>query len=185
MMSMQEDAKSKKISAEVMKNRLYESVVASPRRRRMSARADYLTPTRSESQDFSSFTEAARMVQSLPVTPAASQNVSPAQSPTSSRRFFGYFSRGATPHVRTPEEIHEDHWAEVQEDSWKGLASLFKPQPRYVSAASKYSPKLEYSAEMEEEIENGHQNFLGSGDASNIGMYSSIRTYRNDTYDPV
>ena len=87
MMSMQEDAKCKKMSAEVMKNRLYESVVASPRRRRMSARADYMTtPTRSESQDFTSFSEVARMVQSLPVTPAASQNVSPARSQTQNIR---------------------------------------------------------------------------------------------------
>ena len=34
MMSMQEDAKSRKLSSEVMKNRLYESVLVSPHRKR-------------------------------------------------------------------------------------------------------------------------------------------------------
>ena len=40
-MDLSEDARSRKISAEVMKHRLYESVITSPRRRRYSQRSDY------------------------------------------------------------------------------------------------------------------------------------------------
>lgn len=150
-MTLQDDAKSKRISTEVMKSRLYESVVISPRKRRMSTKTEYLISDQQRSQDFPSISQVARMVQSLPVTPAQSQNASPVQSPTFAEQQFGFFSRGATPHNLTPEE---GPLSVVQKDSWRGLASIFKPQPSFISA-SRYTSTLEYSAEMNEEIENG------------------------------
>jgi hypothetical protein len=127
MMSMQEDAKSRRISSEVMKHRLYESVLTSPRRRRFSGyygTGGDCTPT-------SSFQGYARMVQSLPVTPAHSQNVTPAHSPKSKKSFnFGFMSQGVTPTDPTPEEEE----MEVDADN-QGLANIFKPRPRFIAAS--------------------------------------------------
>ena len=149
MMSMQEDAHSRRISTEVMKNRLYESVVTSPRKRRFSMRVDY-GMSRSDVVDPQAY---ARMVQSLPVSPAHSQSITPAHSPTSNSRYmFGFFSRGATPHCMTPEELVEDEMSEMEcEDAhWKGLACLFKPQPRYIPGA-RYSHGFEENMECDEQ----------------------------------
>lgn len=125
MMNMQEDAKSRRISSEVMKHRLYESVLTSPRRRRFSGyygTGGECTPT--------SFQGYARMVQSLPVTPAHSQNVTPAHSPTSKKSFnYGFMSQGATPTDPTPDEEE----MEVEED--QGIASIFRPRPRFIAAS--------------------------------------------------
>ena len=74
------------------------------------------------------------MAMSMPVTPAHSQNVTPQHSPTSNKRFtWGWFSRGTTPRTGTT-PTDEEGIMEVEEDSWKGLASLFKPQPKYIPA---------------------------------------------------
>lgn len=135
MMSMQEDAKSRKISSEVMKHCLYESVLL-PSRRRLSMRpADYGNMTASEYGDDQDLRSYARMVQSLPVTPAQSQTVTPLHSPRTSRRFRAFFSCGMTPRNATPEE--DEHSLEVEEDSWKGLPSLFRPRPRYIPASGR------------------------------------------------
>lgn len=132
MMTMQEDARSRRISAEVMKHRLYESVVTSPRRRRFSMRMDYYGNTpECEVKNFS------RMVQSVPVTPAHSEAVTPAQSPTGEKKFlFGFFSRGTTPRGHTPDDELNCSIEEVEENrgSTTGLASLFQPQPRCILA---------------------------------------------------
>lgn len=136
MMSMQEDAKSRKISSEVMKHCLYESVL-SPSKRRFSMRpGNYCDMTVSEYGDDPSDPHSyARMVQSLPVTPAQSQTVTPLHSPKSNRRFRAFFSCGMTPRNATPEE--DEQSLEVEEDSWKGLPSLFKPRPRYIPASGR------------------------------------------------
>ena len=133
MMTMQEDARSRRISAEVMKHRLYESVVTSPRRRRFSMRMDYYgTTPECEMKSFS------RMVQSVPVTPAHSETVTPAQSPTGEKKFlFGFFSRGTTPRGHTPDDELSRSIEEVEENigSTTGLNSLFEPpQPRCILA---------------------------------------------------
>ena len=151
LMSMQEDARSRRISSEVMKHRLYESVVTSPRRRRMSLyTGGYGAPDES-AQGYSK----AFMIQSLPVTPAHSQYGSPEGSPTEQRRFmFGYFSRGTTPLVRTPSE--EDMCVDndvPEEDSWKGLASMFNPQPRCIPAVN--SSHHSYVCSIDEDMANG------------------------------
>ena len=85
-----------------MKCKLYESVIASPRRRRMSmtVRTDsYHSPE--DGSDFGGYYGFnPRMAVSLPVTPARSENVTPSHSPTSDRKFhWGFFSRsrGTTP----------------------------------------------------------------------------------------
>ena len=41
---------------------------------------------------------------------------------------------------------------EVEEDSWKGLACLFKPQPKYVPAGQ-WSQNVESEQEQEMDIE--------------------------------
>lgn len=133
MMSMQEDAKSRKISSEVMKHCLYESVL-SPSKRRFSMRpTEYCNMSVSEYGDDPDPRSYARMVQSLPVTPAQSQTVTPLHSPRTSRRFRAFFSCGLSPRNANPEE--DDCSFEVEEDSWKGLPSLFRPRPRYIPAS--------------------------------------------------
>ena len=146
---MQEDARSRRISAEVMKHRLYESVIVSPRHRRLSMRAD--------GDHADSGYSYSRMAMSMPVTPAHSHNVTPQHSPTSSSRRFhwpGWFSRGTTPlagTTPTEEQVDGGSIMEVEEDSWKGLACLFKPQPKYVPAG-RWSQNIE-SEEQEMDIE--------------------------------
>jgi len=157
-MNMQEDAKSRKISAEIMKHRLYESVVTSPRRRRQSMTpGGYMTPrdyrdrmSISTDEDDVQFDDQGsltgawtpqRYIQSMPVSPATSTRTTPMGSPKSERRSFtgyvrnrtvseagtrsGFYSRGTTPD-------HETHAGIATED--QGLASIFRPVPRVISA---------------------------------------------------
>lgn len=136
MMSLQEDARSRKISSEVMKRCLYKSVTAPCRRRIMNRMS--CSGTTSSGNFYS------RKMLSLPVTPMQSLRVTPSQSPTEDRRFFyGFLSHGPTPRSTTPVQMDEDEEDGRYEDNeifddeerdCKGLASLFKPQPRYVVA---------------------------------------------------
>ncbi len=145
MMNLAEDARSRKISAEIMKHRLYDSVITSPRRRRFSMRAaDYYGhgQTSAAEHDMPHVRNIGRYIQSLPVTPAHSENVTPIQSPTSSRRVFGFFSRGTT-----PDEEQRCLTETVEEDNWKGLASLLRPQPRYMSSLQRYGNEENEDAE--------------------------------------
>lgn len=141
-MSMQEDARSRRISSEVMKHCLYESVI-SPYRRRLSMRPDYRF-----AQPYSRM-----MVQSMPVTPAQSQAVTPLHSPTGIKRFRAFLSHRTTPRNSTPngEEDEEtvEESLEVDDDSWKGLASLFRPQPRYIPAVGACISKMEDDEDSE------------------------------------
>jgi hypothetical protein len=81
------------------------------------------------------------MFQSLPVTPAQSLAVTPSHSPTSNKTFFyGFLSRGTTPRCTTPEPLPEDvATEEVEGVDCRGLATLFRPHPRYISASGDVS----------------------------------------------
>ena len=126
-LSVQEDAKYKRISSEVMKHRLYESVVHSQRRRRFSARSPMLSAS---SNDVMAFV---RTMKSMPVTPAHSGAASPTEnSPTSSRRFpFRFLSRGATPRALSPER--EESGGE-DGTFCLGIASVLRPIPKVIRA---------------------------------------------------
>lgn len=140
MMSMQEDAQSRKISSEIMKRCLYKSVAA-PCRRRITNRMSCNLTARDGASAAGTFFS--RKMLSLPITPMESQRVTPSHSPTEDRRFFyGFLSHGPTPRSTSPvpfddEEIEnagtEDDDGDENRDC-KGLASLFRPQPRCVMA---------------------------------------------------
>ena len=155
MLSMQEDVHSHRISSEVMKNRLYESVIMSPHHRRMS---------QSTSNNFSEYNPFKRMVFSMPVTPAHSGNASPTNSPTLTtkrRQFrFGYHSREMTPRMMSPErEISEDGF---DISSCQGLASIFRPIPKVIRATD----SLVDDVEMEDDPRPNENNF--SANVSNF-----------------
>ena len=137
LMSMQESARMHTISSEVMKHSLYESVI-SPGKRRYSAclkrRPDSCVMSSGYSDCSGDGAPDWRMVQSLPVTPNQSQNATPTQSPTSCKRFCSFLSRGPTPCGSTLLRNRSERSLEVEEDSWKGLPSLFRPSPRYIPA---------------------------------------------------
>jgi len=69
----------------------------------------------------------------MPVTPSQSHSVSPSHSPTNmTGSMYAFLSRGATPRATTPEtEVGEE-----EDDSRydAGIASVLRPQPRYVRA---------------------------------------------------
>jgi hypothetical protein len=136
MLSMQEDVHSHCISTQVMKHRLYESVVTSPRHRRLS----HSVAIGNEYNPFQ------RMVFSMPVTPAHSGNASPTGSPTSTskgRHFRFGSSRGGTPRAMSPERgggsengRHDNNGAIMNEEEvgCHGLASIFWPMPKVIRA---------------------------------------------------
>ena len=111
-----------------MKRGLYKSAAGSYKRRIYNLQSD-------PSMEDSRF----RMYRSLPGTPMRSiegtPSHSPTHSPTSNRRrsVFEFQSRGPTPRSYTsPISIEDGGFAE--ERSCQGLASIFKPQPRYIRA---------------------------------------------------
>jgi len=115
-MTLQDDAQCRRISSEVMKRCLYKSDV--PCRRRAYGRLRG-GPSR------------ARMAQSMPVTPSQSHTVSPSHSPTNmTGSLYAFLSRGTTPRAVTPET--EDGEEDRKCDA--GIASVLRPQPRYVRA---------------------------------------------------
>jgi len=117
LMTLQDDARCRRISSEVMKRCLYKS--DAPCRRRAYGRM-YSSSAR------------ARMVQSMPVTPAQSHSVSPAHSPTNmTGSLYAFLSRGTTPRAVTPET---EDGEEEDEECDAGIASVLRPQPRYVRA---------------------------------------------------
>lgn len=105
------------------------------------------------SSDGTSAQSYARMFQSLPATPAQSLTVTPAHSPTNVRgSFFSFLSRGATPRAMTP-ETEEEEPDEPECDA--GLASVLRPQPRYVCA---FPPRLgEPLDDASSQADGGHQ----------------------------
>lgn len=134
MMSMQEDAQSRKISSEIMKRCLYKSAVAAPCRRRIANR----TSCNLTARDGAFYS---RKMLSLPITPMESQRATPSHSPTEERRFFyGFLSHGPTPRSTSPvpfdDEETENAGNEDDDENGhcKGLASLFRPRPRCVMA---------------------------------------------------
>jgi len=144
--SMQDDARSHRISSEVLKRSLYSSVISSsPYRRRQSMQTGDYRRSRPPSMhseapsnpNYVSVPVAARWAQSLPVSPAESHVTSPIHSPTNLHHWNTFMSRGATPRNSTPDamEFGSTSTLDVEEDSWKGLPSLFKPRPRYIPGA--------------------------------------------------
>jgi len=115
-MTLQDDAQCRRISSEVMKRCLYKS--DAPCRRRAYGRMYGSSK--------------ARMVQSMPVTPAQSHTVSPSHSPTNmTSSLYAFLSRGTTPRAVTPETNDAE---EEDGRSDMGIASVLRPQPRYVRA---------------------------------------------------
>lgn len=129
LMSMQEDAYARKISTEVMRRSLHNSITTPCRRRYNRSRKP------SSGMTGAGRGHAPRYFQSLPVTPA---RPSPSSSPT--RNLDG--SREVLPFVDL----------QVEEDSWRGLASLFKPKPRYIGAC--YGSKTALCGENDENLDS-------------------------------
>jgi len=165
--AMQDDARSHRISSEVLKRCLYSSVISSsPYRRRQSVHTgDYrrgrpssmhgdasLEPSRN------SMPVSSRWVQSLPVSPAQSHVTSPIHSPTNLHHFSAYMSHGTTPRNSSPDgtECGSTSTLDVEEDSWKGLPSLFKPRPRYIPGA----PVRGMAESLDESMELSFDNSL-------------------------
>lgn len=126
-MTLQDDAQCRRISSEVMKRCLYKS--NTPCRRRAYSQMYGRSPR-------------SRMVQSMPVTPSQSHSVSPSRSPTNTTgSMYTFLSRGTTPRAVTPEK--ED--GEEEDDRLDaGIASVLRPQPRYVRA---FPPRLDEVAD--------------------------------------
>jgi len=137
LMTLQDDARCRRISSEVMKRCLYKSDV--PSRRRAYGRLH-------------SGSSRARMAQSMPVTPAQSHTVSPAHSPTSmTGSYYAFLSRGTTPRAVTPELEDGDEDDNGRCDA--GIASVLRPQPRYVRALP---PRLdEVADETDDTLSDG------------------------------
>lgn len=114
LLSMQEDAHCRRITVEVMKRCLYKSVV--PCRRRAMNRLSM-----SAAATVSGTNAPSRLTVSVPVTPIRSKMTSPVLSPTGSCGFFGPMT-----------ELSDAADADYRD---RGLASLFRPRPRYVRAS--------------------------------------------------
>ena len=107
----------------------------------------------------SSMPVASRWAQSLPVSPAQSHVTSPIHSPTNLHHHYNTFmSRGATPRNSTPDgtDFGSTSTLDVEEDSWKGLPSLFKPRPRYIPGAPMQGMSESLDETMELSFDNSH-----------------------------
>lgn len=140
MMSMQEDARARRISSEIMKHRLYENVITTTRPRCLSVGPpDY---------NYYPFLPYSFSTHSMPVTPfRGSHETSPASTPsgsTNTHGFFRFYSRGTTPKCTTPVEEN----CTLEESSSTGLASLFGRYPRQGSVSRCH---ISEGPEMEEE----------------------------------
>ena len=143
MMSLQEDARSHKITTEVMKANLYKSVT------RPRSRYYRMPNSRTWSSNNADEEETAEQsslwlpnyYQSLPPTPLMSGRTTPNTSPT--RSFSFRFSRGTTPRCTSPSRILE----EVEEETNEGLAGVLKPRPRFIKANQQIFSELSPSNE--------------------------------------
>jgi len=167
MFSMQDDAQSHRISSEVLKRCLYSSVIStSPYRRRQSVQTGDYRRSRPPSIHSDAPSNAShgglpvssRWVQSLPVSPAQSHVTSPIHSPTSFQHLNPFFSHGATPRNSTPDSMDgaSTTTLDVEEDSWKGLPSLFKPRPKYIPGAPMRGMTESLDETMELSFDNSH-----------------------------
>ena len=170
---MQDDAQSHRISSEVLKRCLYSSVISSsPYRRRQSIQTgDYrrgrppsMRSDASSNLNYSSMPVSSRWAQSLPVSPAQSHVTSPIHSPINLHHYSNFMSRGATPRNSTPDsmECGSTSTLDVEEDSWKGLPSLFKPRPRYIPGAPMHGMTESLDETMELSFDNSHVACEGS-----------------------
>jgi len=171
--SMQDDARSHRISSEVLRRCLYSSVIStSPYRRRQSVQTgDYRRgrpPSMHSDTSYdparASLPVASRWAQSLPVSPAQSHVTSPIHSPTNLHHYNTFMSRGATPRNSTPDSMDYGSTStlDVEEDSWKGLPSLFKPRPRYIPGAPMHGMSESLDERMELSFDNSRVACEGS-----------------------
>jgi len=180
--AMQDDARSHRISSEVLKRCLYSSVISSsPYRRRQSVQTHDYRRSRPPSMHGDASSEpsrnsvpvSSRWVQSLPVSPAQSHVTSPIHSPTTLRHFSACVSRGTTPRNSSPDgtEYGSTSTLDVEEDSWKGLPSLFKPRPRYIPGA----PVRGMAESLDESMELSFDSSRITGEGSMIDrQYHSL-----------
>jgi len=172
---MQDDAVSHRISSEVLKRCLYSSVISSsPYRRRQSMQTGGYRRVRPPSMHNDAASDlnygsipvasSSRWAQSLPVSPAQSHVTSPIHSPTNLYHCNTFMSRGATPRNSTPDgmEYGSTTTLDVEEDSWKGLPSLFKPRPRYIPGAPMRDMAESLDETMELSFDNSHSKCDGS-----------------------
>ena len=171
--SMQDDARSHRISSEVLKRCLYSSVISSsPYRRRQSVQTGDYRRSRPPSMHSDapsnpsrgSLPVTSRWAQSLPVSPAQSHVTSPIHSPTNLHHLNPFMSYGATPRNSTPDSMDGGSTTtlDVEEDSWKGLPSLFKPRPRYIPGAPMRGMAESLDESMELSFDNSHMACGGS-----------------------
>ena len=144
MMSMQEEARSRKLSSEVMKNRLYESVLTSPQRKRSQRTAMHASVMNHDiysDEVTEMYMHTTRMAMSMPVTPATSNRTTPCTSPTMKRRnfIFSIFSRSQTMDFSDDmSDICDDN----DDNNVRGIATIFSPQPKCIPA-KKWAPRVE------------------------------------------
>lgn len=144
---MQEEARSRKLTSEVMKNRLYESVVVSPRRKRTPGglNASMLGGDMYTDEVTQFYMHPTRMAMSVPVTPAASARTTPCHSPSASRRFlFGLFSSAQHSQTMDFSEVDDvnTNGSMVCGDDTRGIASIFSPVPKCIPA-NRWAPRVE------------------------------------------
>jgi len=166
MFAMQDDARSHRISSEVLKRCLYSSVLSSsPYRRRQSVHTgDYRRAGRPPSMHADSDSSrgslpvASRWAQSLPVSPAQSHFTSPIHSPVNLHHYDAFMSQSASPRHSTSDsmECGSTSALDVEEDSWKGLPSLFRPRPRYIPGAPVRGMAESLDESMELSFDNSH-----------------------------
>ena len=183
-MSMQEDARSHRISAEVMKQRLYESVVVSPRHRRQSLRA--MSSSAEEQDEIQLFARGARMAQSLPVTPAvtpgASQNTSPLQSPTSNKRFsYSHYSNYGHRNDRYSfgGEGGGFNSRYYTNPRGYGLHSLFKPRQRCATIQQRIALGDESQNRGEQPMDGVESNTMSFSTPSSQQIYNRYQQQRS------
>lgn len=149
MMSLQDDAKDRRITAEIMKRHLYESVVTAKRPRHLSVRTDrggFYGSSWSLAGESDVSLPCGLMTQSMPVTPShGSADISPARTPTGTNggrsrlSYFRLHSRRGTTSGACSSHLAENGYLEEEEESCMGLISIFNPQPRYVAVQRSHS----------------------------------------------
>ena len=127
--TMQEESRNHKISSEVMKANLYKSVTQ-PHVCSYKFQISNTWPNNTKSVNIpSSWFQ--KYYQSLPSTPLVSGRTTPITSPNQNHS-FRFLSRGTTPRCASPNRIDK------KDGSFKGLASVLRPHPRFIKANEQF-----------------------------------------------